>query len=349
MGFSDGNYGGTFDGSVPWASPEDLVFPAVVTGALTDGYSWYRCTIQVNTSTGAYSYVEDYNAQSDSTGTSPAYEINDIDIPDSAFPFSVWMRLSANGPNGAPIYDFAYPLGNPIAVADYGTTDGTYLGALANADGSILFENDTGRLSQDYAGCFFYDPSGRVGSPFEVASFLYIGGSSPDLPYAGGLGLYDITLNSGAGGYQPVYFYNNVLIIGQNLVVPYMGTVTYPNTCMYVGGMLGVGSAPAGDGTTPPGTSYSGTTSGAITFYQPFGDPRAGSFSYSKVLIYLYNYKSTARSWTYTQAFSYTPAVVIDSHSGGVPASVITSLNNSGVTVTSASTAYTGWIFLEGY
>ena len=90
-------------------------------------------------------------------------------------------------------------------------------------------------------------------------------------------------------------------------------------------------------------TTIAGTTNGSIIASQPFQGT-----SYKKVVVYLSNYTNdttTAQTYTYSTAFTNTPVI---------------SANNSGLTPTTVSTtaisfnpnnttAYTGFIILEGY
>jgi hypothetical protein len=85
-------------------------------------------------------------------------------------------------------------------------------------------------------------------------------------------------------------------------------------------------------------SSVSGSTSGAVTFSEPF----QGTV-YKKVIIYLSSLVGTA-SYTFPTAFTNTPAIIT---TNGPTSAIVTSLSTTAVTVTGTST--TGFIFLEGY
>lgn len=92
-------------------------------------------------------------------------------------------------------------------------------------------------------------------------------------------------------------------------------------------------------------SSVAGSTSGTCSFNQIF---RGSAFK--KVIIYLNALLGTA-SYTFPTAFVNTPAIILNSNSGGLAVTVITvggALSNTAVTINGA-TAMTGFIFLEGF
>ncbi|MBK0378582.1 beta strand repeat-containing protein [Mucilaginibacter segetis] len=85
-------------------------------------------------------------------------------------------------------------------------------------------------------------------------------------------------------------------------------------------------------------TTVSGSSSGTAVFSQPF----QGS-SYKKIIIYCSGLNGTA-TYTFPTAFVNIPAIM---NSNGPASTVVTSLSNTSITITGAST--TGNIILEGY
>lgn len=88
-----------------------------------------------------------------------------------------------------------------LTAASLALAGGVAIGATisgSNADGSILWQNQSGQLAQDAAGMFFFDPDGTYG-PLATAATLYIGG--PNLNEAGYVAFYDAS----AAQYVPIF------------------------------------------------------------------------------------------------------------------------------------------------
>ena len=86
-------------------------------------------------------------------------------------------------------------------------------------------------------------------------------------------------------------------------------------------------------------SAVNGSTSGTVTFNQPF----TGVY-YKKMVITLDNLVGTA-SKTFPVAWTHTPVILV---TGGLPASIITSISTTGLTVTTAG-ATSGILIIEGY
>jgi hypothetical protein len=81
--------------------------------------------------------------------------------------------------------------------------------------------------------------------------------------------------------------------------------------------------------------------SGTVSVSMPF----QGS-SYKKVVIYMTAFNG-ATGYNFPIAFTHTPAIIVNSDSGGIPASAISALTTSSMTLTGMTD--TGFIFLEGF
>ncbi|MEM3846861.1 MAG: hypothetical protein QXU98_14285 [Candidatus Parvarchaeota archaeon] len=90
-------------------------------------------------------------------------------------------------------------------------------------------------------------------------------------------------------------------------------------------------------------TTIAGTTAGSFVASMPF----QGS-SYKKVIVYLNGYENdttTAQTYTFPTAFTNTP--VITTNSASVPG---VSVSTTALSLApDTTTAYTGWIIIEGY
>lgn len=88
-------------------------------------------------------------------------------------------------------------------------------------------------------------------------------------------------------------------------------------------------------------TTVTGSSSGSALFSQNF----TGT-TYKKVVIRCVGLVGTA-SYAFPSGFAHIPAIVIDSTPGGLSASIVTTLTDSAVTITGATSS--GFIFLEGF
>ena len=241
-------------------------------------------------------------------------------------------------------------------IAGFGI--GSQLSGGPNSDGSILFQNISGQLTQDDPGNFCYDPDGSLG-PEETANSLYIGDPAGINP--GNIFLWDGSAWQGIVCTDGLFeFFAAVLFFGLlqcdsivaetgtdqvvGTLVPFSGGSTDILQCtnpaqsaalFAVGWGGAIKSNIAQTTVTPTGTGHAGTA----IFSQPF----QGS-SYSKVVIYLNGMKGVA-SWTFPTAFAHTPVIMTTS---GLAVSLVTSLSTTAVTVTTAS-ATTGFLFIEGF
>lgn len=92
-------------------------------------------------------------------------------------------------------------------------------------------------------------------------------------------------------------------------------------------------------------TPVAGSSSGTVTFSQT-----NSGVAYKKIVIYVAALSGTA-SFSFPSAFSHVPMIIVDSNSGGVPASMITSggsLSATAVTLSGGGTV-SGYLMLEGF
>ena len=93
----------------------------------------------------------------------------------------------------------------------------------------------------------------------------------------------------------------------------------------------------------PPRTNLTGSTAGSIVWSMPFQGP-----GYKKLLAYLDGYENdttTAQAISYPTAFTEVP--VISTNSASVPGVTTTATELS--IDPNTTTAYTGWVIVEGY
>jgi hypothetical protein len=143
------------------------------------------------------------------------------------------------------------------------------------SDGSVLFEDTTGKLSIGATSTFFYDYNGTIlGNP----TSLYIG---------------DATGSTGPG---QVWLWDNISDTFQSI--------------SFSGGVILVNGLSTARGVAPDAqtTTVSGSTSGNAKFVEPFISPG----SLCMVVIYLTALLGTA-SYTFPTAFTHTPVVLTTS------------------------------------
>ena len=149
-----------------------------------------------------------------------------------------------------------------------------------------------------------------------------------------GLGSPIITINSSAGSDSSysleISSYANGVIF---YITAYTGNVWVNGSITTKGGILNDVSQ----------TTITGTTAGSAVCSMP----EQGS-SYKKVIVYLDGYENdstTAQTYTFPTAFSNTPAV--STNSASVPGVTVSTTKLS--LAPDTTTAYTGWIIIEGY
>jgi hypothetical protein len=209
---------------------------------------------------------------------------------------------------------------------------GTNLGDAANADGSVLFEDGSGNLSQDNPGNFIWDAAGTVSQPFSGGDLtspqtLYLGDVFAGAN-TGALALFDTDV----GYFQQIYFVDDQMFYGQ------LGN----NVDIVVSG--GIQSyAPSETGVV------SGGSLGNITFSQPFISPGGLSVFcvYGKVIVNLSAFSGTS-TYTFATPFQEMPAIMTGSGTGALPSTVVTSLSTTSVTIHTI-TATSGFLFIEGF
>jgi hypothetical protein len=311
----------SFDGTPDAPSWNLRLKQARILSVFTDanGNNAYTWVEVVPDPTAPGGYLDAVSGASDYVKITPAYEENNTLLADFPFYTTLFPRTStAYG----DLYTFSAPqTTSSVAVQLYGD-GGTHLGSAANADGSLLFQDAEGDLSQDEPGCFFYDADGTLG-PLESPETLYIGGS--DSGANGGLiALYDTVL----GSFGFIQVYDGTFLLGSD------GDATGAN--LEVGGFVAVGGTI--DSYVAPKPGVGGSISGNLSIYEVF----LGT-SYKKTVLYLAALTGTA-TYAFSGAWTVLPGIVATS---AVAASVVTSLSITSVTITGSG--QTGFIFLEGF
>lgn len=159
-----------------------------------------------------------------------------------------------------------------------------------------------------------YGSGGQIGVKGEGLGYGVYGNSG------GGYGVF------GQGTIYGIYGYTNT-----SNAIPINATNAYDTkkTAIATGGAISIYTTK---------DIINGSVSGSAIFTQPF----TGT-SYKKVIIYCNALNGTA-SWTFPQAFTYTPVIL---QTSGLPTSIVTTLTTTSVTVTGSNS--TGFLIIEGF